>query len=88
VLEVVPGKEDVPSVKAKILFSNPSAAACRVSGYKLVWGAQSKAVTLRDLTLPPGETRERWLRVNAGDGDLASLSPQSGRIELTTDCAR
>jgi hypothetical protein len=88
VLEVVPGKEDVPSVRAKILFSNPSAAACRVSGYKLVWGAQSKTVTLKDLTLPPGETRERWLRVSAGDGDLAALSPQSGRIELGIECAR
>jgi hypothetical protein len=88
VVEVVPGKEDVPSVRAKILFSNPSAAGCRVSGYKLVWGSQSKAVVLRDLTLPPGETRERWLRVAAGDGDLASLSPQSGRVELTVECSR
>jgi hypothetical protein len=59
-----------------------------VSGYKLAWGSQSKAVTLKDLTLPPGETRERWLRVSAGDGDLAALSPESGRVELTVECAR
>ena len=88
VVQVVPSKDDVPYVRAQLLFSNPSSAACRVLGYKLVWGAASKAITLKDLTLPPGETRERWLKVSPGDGDLAALKPESGRIELQTECAR
>jgi hypothetical protein len=85
---VVPSKEDLPYVRAKIIFSNPSSAACRVHGYKLVWGAASKAITLKDLTLPPGETRERWLKVSPGDGDLAALKPESGRIDLQIECTR
>jgi len=88
VTAIAPSKEDVPYVRAKILFSNPSRAACRVLGYKLLWAGQSKAITLQDLTLPPGETRERWLKVSPGDGNLAALTPESGRIELQTDCGR
>jgi len=86
VAAIASSKESVPGVKAKILFSNPSARACRVLGYKLVWAGKSKAITLADLTLAPGEVRERWLKVGLDDGDLDALTPESGRVELQTDC--
>ena len=73
-------------VRAKILFSNPSKRACRILGYKLAWAGKSKTVTLQDLTLPPGETRERWAKVNPEDGELGSLTPESSTVELQTDC--
>ncbi len=79
-------KLDTPFVRAKIIFENPGRGACRVLGYKLVWAGKSKAITLQDLTLPPGETRERWLKVSPDDGDLGALTPASGQVELKTDC--
>jgi hypothetical protein len=86
VAAIAPSKEGAGNVKAKILFSNPSARACRVLGYKLTWAGKSKAITLADLTLAPGEVRERWLKVGPDDGDVAALTPESGRIEVQTDC--
>jgi hypothetical protein len=86
VAAIAPAKEGAGSVKAKILFSNPSARACRVLGYKLSWAGKSKAITLADLTLPPGEVRERWLKISPDDGDVAALTPNSGHVEVQTDC--
>jgi hypothetical protein len=87
VAEVAPSKESATYVRAKILFSNPSRRACRILAYKLVWAGRSKAIVLQDLTLPPRETRERWLKVSPDDGDLRALTPESGRVEMQTDCA-
>ena len=86
VAAIAPAKEGAGNVKAKILFSNPSARACRVLGYKLSWAGKSKAITLADLTLPPGEVRERWLKIGPDDGDVAALTPDSGHVEVQTDC--
>src|SRR5262249_55187896 len=86
VAAVAVSKESVMYVRAKIVFSNPSKRACRILGYKLVWAGKSKPVAL-DLIVPPGETPERWLRVNPGDGALVALAPESGLVELQTDCA-
>jgi hypothetical protein len=85
VVDVVPTKGE-PFVRAKIVFENPGKSGCRVLGYKLLWAGKSKAITLGDLTLPPGETRERWLKVSPDDGDLAALTPSSGQIELKAEC--
>jgi hypothetical protein len=86
VAAIAPSKESVAGVRAKILFSNPSARACRLLGYKLVWAGTSKVITLADLTLAPGEVRERWLKVNPDDGDIAALTTESGRVEVQADC--
>jgi hypothetical protein len=86
VTAVAPSKESAPGARAKIIFSNPSKRACRVLGYKLTWAGKSKAITLESLTIPPGETRERWLKVSPDDGDLAALTPESARVDVQTDC--
>ena len=43
------------------------------------------------MELLEGETledrRERWLRVNPDDGDLAALTPESARVEIQAECA-
>jgi hypothetical protein len=88
VVDVVPAKDDTRGVRAKIIFENPGRSACRVLGYKLSWAGKSKAITLQDLTLPPGETRERWLKVSPDDGDIAALTPSSGQIDAKIDCGR
>ncbi len=87
VTAVAPSKEDIMYVRAKVVFSNPGRTPCRIAGYKLSWAGKSKAITLKDLTVPPGETRERWLRVNPDDGDLAALTPESARVEIQAECA-
>ncbi len=87
VMAVAPSKDDTAYVRAKIVFANPTRGACRVLGYKLLWAGKSKAITLQDLALPPGETRERWLKVNPDDGDLAALTPESARVEVKMECS-
>jgi hypothetical protein len=86
VTAVEPRTDDAKGVRARILFSNPSSRACRVVGYKMSWAKRNKAVTLQDLTLPPRETRDRWLRVSPDDGDLDALTPEAARVELSLEC--
>jgi hypothetical protein len=57
-----------------------------VRGYKVLWATRSKTVTLDDLTLPPGETRDRWLKVAPEDGDLDALTVEGARVELSAEC--
>lgn len=87
VIAVEPSKESAQHVRAKIVFSNPSRVPCRVAGYKVTWAGKSKSITLDDLTLPPGETRERWLKVSPDDGDVAALGPESAKVDLRVECA-
>jgi hypothetical protein len=80
------GKESALYKRAKIVFQNPTKRACKFLGYKLVWAGASKAIQLEGLAVPPGETRERWLKVNPGDGDLDKLAPESARVEVQVEC--
>ena len=73
-------------MKAKIVFTNPSKRACRVTGYKLSWGAARKDIKLETFSVPPGEARERWLKVGADDGDLTALTPEGSRVEVQVEC--
>jgi len=86
VTAVAGSRDNEANARAKIIFTNPAKRACRVLGYTLVWARNKKRITLQDLTLPPGETRERWIKVNPDDGDIAALTPESGQVELETDC--
>jgi hypothetical protein len=72
--------------KAKVIFSNPTKRACKVLGYTLVWGANKKTIKLGDLTIPAGETRERWIKVAPEDGDINALTPDAAKVELRADC--
>jgi hypothetical protein len=87
VTAVAPAKGDAKGLRARMLFSNPSKRTCRVLGYKATWGTRSKTVTLQDLTLPPGETRDRWLKVAPDDGDLDALTVEGTRVELDVACS-
>lgn len=87
VTAVSPGKTDLAKgTRARILFENPGKRPCRVLRYKMSWGSHAKSVTLQDLTLPPGETRERWLKVSSDDGDLDALTPEAAQVDLEVDC--
>ena len=86
VAAVAPSKESAAYVKAKIVFTNPSKRACRFVGYKLSWGAAHKDIKLETFSVPPGETRERWLRVNPDEGDLGGLTPEGSRVEVQVEC--
>lgn len=81
-------KDAVMSLRVKIVFENPTKKPCRITGYRLTVGAWKKDVTLDGFDLPPGETRERWLRVNPED--RAPLDPPlvSGQVDLKADCGR
>jgi hypothetical protein len=78
--------DDAARGRAKILFSNPSKHECRVSAYKLVWGARSKVISVQAVALPPGETRERWIKLDRDDGDLTAVTPEGAKVELTFTC--
>jgi len=87
VAAVAPSRESVPYTKAKILFTNPTKRACRFVSYKLTWGAAHKDIKLDAFSVPAGETRERWLRVNPDEGDLAALTVEGARVEVQVDCS-
>jgi hypothetical protein len=55
-------------------------------GYTLSWGSAKKTIQLQGFTVPPGETRERWIKVGADDGDLAALTPEASRVEVKVEC--
>jgi hypothetical protein len=86
VVAVTPSKESEPFSRAKIEFKNPGPKPCRFIGYKLLWGASSKTIELDGFTIPPGETRERSIRVHPNDGDLGALTVDSARVEVNADC--
>jgi hypothetical protein len=83
---VAPSKESGAGVRAKIIFTNPGKRPCRFLGYKLSWAGSSKAIKLETFADPPGETRERWLKMSPDDGDLSALTPASARVEVQTEC--
>lgn len=86
VVEVGPSKESAPSSRAKVEFKNPGPKPCRFTGYTLSWGSSSKTIKLEGFTIPPGETRERSIKVHPDDGDLSALTVESARIEVKADC--
>jgi len=83
---VEPSKESVTYTRVKIVFENPTKTACRITGYRLSVGAWRKEIKLDGLVLPPGETRERWLKVNPDDGAPGDPPLASGQVEIEADC--
>ncbi len=72
--------------RAKVLFSNTSKKPCRISGYTMRWSGRSKALNVGEFALPPGETRERWIKLDHDDGELTAITPDTATIELRVDC--
>lgn len=72
--------------RVRIVFDNPTATPCQVRGYTLRWGKAAK--TMRDvgLTIPPGESRDRNLKVHPDDGDLEALTESGASIEIDAAC--
>ncbi|HEY3357033.1 MAG TPA: hypothetical protein VGQ83_27530 [Polyangia bacterium] len=79
-------RESVPSLVATIAFTNPSAQACRVLRYTLVWPAGRKDVGNRALPVGAGATMTRRLKVETRDGDLAKLDRAAARVEVIAAC--
>jgi hypothetical protein len=79
-------RDGSPSLRAKILFKNPTSGPCRFLSYKLTWGTASKEIKLDSLVIPAGENRERWLKVHPEDGDLSDLTEVKSLVQVQTDC--
>jgi hypothetical protein len=86
VMSVAAPSAKSPSARVKLLFSNPTKRACRVVSYKLAWGDKSKTITLQDLTLPAGETRERWIKIDPDEADVTTLTTEVLKAEPRFDC--
>jgi hypothetical protein len=83
---VEPSREGFRYARAKIEFSNPGPRTCRFVRYKILWGSWSKEIKLEDVSIPAGQTRERWIKVDSEHGDISALTVKSARVEVTTDC--
>jgi hypothetical protein len=83
---VEPSKESVPYARAKIELTNPGPKPCRFVSYKLSWGASTKEIELEGVSIPAGQTRERWIKVHPNDGDLGALKVEGARVEVKTEC--
>jgi hypothetical protein len=75
-----------PSKKVSIEFKNAGRRTCRYLVYRLVWKDHIKEVDLDKFSIPPGQSRERSLRIHPEDGDLASLTMENARVEASTEC--
>ncbi len=86
VVEVQPGKDDPDGRRVRIEFFNPTKRTCEVQGYVLKWAASSKKMPLRDMRIPPGNSRQRFLLVHPRDGEIDRLVVEDATIELLADC--
>jgi hypothetical protein len=86
VAAVEPARDGSATLRAKILFKNPTNGPCRFLSYKLTWGTASKEIKLDSLTIPAGENRERWLKVHPEDGDLSDLTEVKSLVQVHTTC--
>ena len=73
--------------RVKIRFSNPTPSPCTFRAYTLVWTGGKKRVDGKNFVLPPGQRRQRSLRVDDKDGKLESLDAKTAWIDLETDCS-
>lgn len=80
-------KDSVMNKRVKIIFENPTKTPCRITSYRLDVGAWHKDIKLDGLTIPPGETRDRWLRINPEDGAPADPPLSSGSVTIKADCS-
>jgi hypothetical protein len=74
--------------RATVAFENPSPYACNITSYTLKWEGGKKEITLDAFSVPPGESRQRSVRVHADDGDLGKLLPESAQVEVHATCRR
>lgn len=69
-----PSRESAPYTRIKVVFDNPSARPCTFSGYTLRWGqGRKKTLSVEPFTIPAGETRERWVKMDPSDAGYDEL---------------
>ena len=85
-----PSRESAPYTRIKVLFDNPSARPCTFSGYTLRWGqSRKKTLSLEPFTIPAGETRERWVKMepsDAGYDELEKADIAALAVTVKSDC--
>jgi hypothetical protein len=86
ITEVSGSAESTMYMKVTAVFENPTSRACRIPRYTLVWSGGTKEIRVDDFSIPPGESRQRSVRVHPEDGDLKKLTAESARIELSSSC--
>lgn len=73
VLNIEPGREEVPFVSAQLEFVNVASTALVIESYELAWPGGRKRVEGLALPLQAGAKLTRTLRVDPADGDLGTL---------------
>lgn len=90
VAERLGSRESTPHARLRVVFENPSARPCTFTGYVVRWGDRwKKTPNLDPFTIPPGETRDRMLRVDPGDSgyeDLTKADLAAVTVEVKSDC--
>lgn len=86
VLAVQPHTDDPADRRVHLEFFNPTKKQCTFSSYTLTWPGGSKRMPLDDVTIPSGNSRQRYLNVHPSDGDLESLTADGASVELELNC--
>lgn len=89
VTEQAASLESAPYARLKVVFSNPTSKTCTFTAYTVRWGTDSKTFDLATFSVPPGETRERWGRVNPNDAGFKELEKTAAAqigVEVKSDC--
>lgn len=86
VVKVLPGKDDPDGRRVRIEFFNPTKRTCEIREYVLKWASSSKQMPLRDMRIPSGSSRQRFLLVHPRDGEVDRLVAEEATIELRADC--
>ena len=73
-------------MKVTVVFENATARPCKLPRYTLHWDGGTKEIPLDDFSIPPGQSRQRSVRVHPEDGDLTKLDMKSARIEVAARC--
>ncbi len=86
ILGIRPALDDPADRRAQIEIFNPTSADCRIESYALTWGNWTKRMPLSKLTLSPGNSRQRFLRIHPSDGNVDDLSADSASVQLEFKC--
>jgi hypothetical protein len=85
---VAVSRESIMYMSVALSFSNHADRPVRVTSYTLRWPDGARTFTADDLTLAPGATVQRGVRVYPGDGDLDTLETENARVTVGAPAAQ
>ena len=78
--------EDVNLRRVRVEFKNDTSRPCKVNGYLVDWPGGKKPAKPEGIIVPPKQSRDRWLRVDKLDGDVNTLTADTAKVTLQSDC--